>query len=251
LSRALSRDLVLRLGYLESCERMLDGADFEDAELALLRHASPTSVYTELIRNLKYREKVSMEKLVEQLNLSDDTVLRRIKRGEELPKFPLLRALSPPDTNNRLLAGIGFLDAVAREIGFESNGVLGECLKATETFLVHHRHVLSPDDLRIFIAHGNSLLLHPGFELLWSKLPDALWRAHLYNLRFARMSDLAQAYLQFAEPKSDHPLTVFFQKAEHESGGCPHHWMTKLRERSIVLPFTNLSQPDSSTTEPG
>lgn len=237
LSRALVRDLVLRLCYLESCDRMLDGSDFEDVELELLRNKSPTGVYTALIQTRKYRGKTSMEKLAEQLNLSDDTVLRRIKRGEELPKLPLLQALCPPDTDIRLLAGIGFIDAVTREIGFESNGVLGECLKATESFLVYHRHALSPEALRIFIAHGKSLLLHPGFESVWIKLPDALWRAHLYNLQFARMSDLAQAYLQFAEPASDRHLTAFFQQAECESNGCPYHWMNKLRERSNGLAF--------------
>lgn len=237
LARALLRDLVLRLCYLESCERLLSNEPFDDGEFAFLRHSSPKQVYTELIRSKKYRDHLTMEKLAESLELSDDSALRRIKRGEEQPKLLLLRNLVPTDVPVRLLAAVGFLDDIAHQVGFGKNGMLKDCLKGAERVLTYHPISLPHEKLAAFIAEGRSLLLHPGFESVWQELPDALWRAHLHTLVFARMPDLAQAYLQFSAPDDDQELIDFLLSCEQQSGGSSFHWQEKLREPNNVVPF--------------
>jgi len=70
LGRALVRDLVLRLGYLESCERRLNKQGFCEAELAFLQHDSPPQVYRPLISEQMRLQKISQEKLAERLNVT-------------------------------------------------------------------------------------------------------------------------------------------------------------------------------------
>ena len=110
LARALLRDFVLRLFYLESCERALRGEAFSSDELELLRHDAPAQVYAALIRERARRDKVSMEKLAEKLGFYDEK-LRRLKAGKIASDWGLLRKLSGANANQRLLAGIGFTTA--------------------------------------------------------------------------------------------------------------------------------------------
>ena len=98
-------------------------------------------------------------------------------------------------------------------------------------------------DFERYIAYGDHLLLHPGFDQLWAEMPDALWRCHLYTLQFARNADLAQAYYQFAIPDSDDPLEDILRAAEKESGNCPYRWMDKLRPRSGDMPLSSALNP--------
>jgi len=49
IGRALVRDLILRLCYLESCERRLSGLQFDETEMAYLRHDYPAQAYQVLI----------------------------------------------------------------------------------------------------------------------------------------------------------------------------------------------------------
>src|SRR5438105_2975609 len=83
LGRALVRDLILRLCYLESCERRLRRISFGEAELAFLRHDCPAQVYQALISDLARLHKISQEKLAERLGVTERS-LSRAKRGESL-----------------------------------------------------------------------------------------------------------------------------------------------------------------------
>ena len=97
-------------------------------------------------------------------------------------------------------------------------------------------------DFERFAAFGDGLLLHPGFKTLYSEMPDALWRCHLYTLQFARIVDLAQAYHQFSTEVSDSPLEDVLHEAEHETDGSPYRWMDKLRLHKGVLPLPPASE---------
>ena len=238
LARALLRDLVLRLCYLESCERALRGVVFDAGELTLLCHDAPAQVYTAIIREHKHEHGISMEKLAEKVGLNDEKNLYRLQGGKELPGQKTLRKLSGRKTRDRLLAGIGFFDALNREVALSQSAVCAESFRTAEAFLVHH---LRTSLAKKSATKGDGLLLHPGFDELWREMPDALWRAHLYTLQFARFGDLAQAYLQFAAPDNDRALIRFLDAAEREPGGSPHQWMNKLKDQNKVVPFPKAS----------
>jgi transcriptional regulator with XRE-family HTH domain len=240
LARALLRDLVLRLCYLESCERALRGDAINETELALLQADAPIQVYARIIKEQQQAHDLSLEGLAEKVRVNDAKNLSRLKNGESLPSLKLLRALSGNAARNRWLAGIGFLDVLTRKVGLSGSVVCAECFRAAEVFLALHPKNLSPEWFAKRATEGDFLLLHPGFEKLWPRMPGALWRAHLYNLQFARMHDFAQAYFQYADEENDRALDRFFEVAERESDGCPYGWMDKLKHRNNVLPF-----PDS------
>ena len=237
LARALLRELVLRLCYLESCERALRGDAINEAELALLRADAPAQVYARIIKEKQQERGLSMERLAEKVGVNDAKNLSRLKNGESLPSLKLLRALSGNAARNRWLAGIGFFDALVREIGFRDSALCSECFRAAETFFAHHPKTVSQEWFAKRAAEGDFLFLHVGFEELWPRMAGALWRAHLYNLTFARMHDFAQAYFQYADEENDRALDRFFEVAERESDGCPYGWMDKLKHRNNVLPF--------------
>jgi hypothetical protein len=254
LARTLLRDLVLRLCYLESCERALRGSLFSREELGLLRHDAPARVYAALITERARRQKLSMEKLAEDIGLYDEKI-RRLKVGKVGPDWPLLKKLAISTANHRLLAGIGFIDVLLRKLGLTEAVLLLDIFRVAEVFLPAHRralfnlHKTLPSDLipgiqnggtnqfAQIVAIGDNLLLHPGFETVWPKMPDALWRAQLYTLRFASVVDLAQACLQYAEPENDRELTRFLDIAERKSDSCPFGWMDELRQPRNILPF--------------
>ncbi len=254
IARALFRDLVLRLCYLETCERKLNDESYGGWELCLLKSESLAHVYQTLIDTRTKPRGSTLEALARKLKVNEKS-LRRFKKGESAPSLAHLHRLKPIAENGRLLAGIGFIDALLRKLKLRDGTLQKEVLHVSESFLPAHRRALDsfvehiphqnadgvvrtePHAFESYIRIGTYLLLHPGLESIWSELPDALWRAHLYNLQFARIIDFAQAYYQFSEPENDCPLMAFFQNAERESSDCPYHWMTKLRERCNVLPF--------------
>lgn len=245
IARALVRDLVLRLCYLESCERRLSSLRFSEAELALLRHDSPTQVYQALIAERSRLREVSQEKLAEQLGQADDRSLRRLKSGESLPTLNLLLDLKPPETGHRLLAGIGFVDRLLKTLGLHTSVLRHELLPVASVFFRKHPSALKgfrggvpvltdggqaefeARDFEGFAEYGGYLLLHPGFNELWPEMPDALWRCHLYTLQFARVQDLAQKYLQFSAEKDDSMLERRLDQYEAESNGCRYGWMDR------------------------
>lgn len=246
IARALVRDLVLRLCYLESCERRLSSLHFSEAELALLRHDSPTQVYQALICDEARRREVSQEDLAEQLSLAADRSLRRLKSGESLPTLNLLLDLKQPETGHRLLAGIGFVERLLKTLGLHASVLRHELLPVASVFFRRHPSALKSFrgsvpvrtnggqaasetcDFEGFVGYGERLLLHPGFNELWPEMPDALWRCHLYTLQFACVLDLAQKYLQFSAEKDDSMLERRLREYEVESNGCPYQWMGRL-----------------------
>lgn len=253
LGRALVRDLVLRLCYLEGCERRFNKQGFREAELAFLRHDSPPQVYQALTSEQARLQKISLEKLASRLKVTEKS-LQRVKRGESLPSLKLLLDLKQPEAYHRLLAGIGFIDRLLRTLGLQESVLRNEFLAIAAAFFRFHPPALEAFtgsiprttkggvvkfdacDFEHVAAFGDGLLLHPGFDGLWSEMPDALWRCHLYTLQFARIVDLAQAYYRFATEESDAPLEDVLRDAEHESDGCPYRWMDKLRPNKRDLP---------------
>lgn len=246
LGRALVRDLVLRLCYLESCERRLNKEGFDETELFFLSHDTPTQVYENLIRELAEARNLSQERLAAELGVADDRSLRRIKGGESIPSFKLLLKLKPSKANHRLLTGICFVDQLLKDLGFQESILRHELLPAASAFFRAHPGALKAFigkitkkhdsgeiqevtcDFEEFIAYGDYALLHPGFEKVWPAIPDALWRAHVYSLCYASMVDLAQAYFQFAQVECDERLVSFLHQAEKESQNCAYHWKDKL-----------------------
>lgn len=249
LGRALVRDLVLRLCYLESCERRLTGKNISEVELAFLRHDSPVQVYQALISESKRSRKISQEKLAERLQVTEKS-LQRFKRGESIPVFKLLCDLKQPEAGHRLLAGIGFFDQLLKTLGLHKSVLRHEFIAIASVFFRNHPPALEAftgsilhqtdsgairretRDFEGYVAFGDHLLLHPGFEELYPEMPDALWRAHLYTLQLARIVELAQAYYQFTTEEDDGPLEKMLADTERESGGCSHHWMNRLSQRS-------------------
>lgn len=251
LGRALVRDLVLRLCYLESCERRLTKKRFDEAELAFLQHDSPGQVYQNLLSETARRHKMSQEKLAERLN-ADDRKLRRHKRGDHPPPLQLLLKLKPQRTGHCLLAGIGFFDQLLKTLGLHKSVLRHEFLPIASVFFRKHPTALAEFkrstqrrmcDFERFVELGDELMLHPGFEELWPEMPDALWRCHLYTLRYARVVDLAQAYYQNSKDDSDSRLEDFLLVAEHESDSCPYRWMEKLRANKGDLPLPPANEP--------
>lgn len=246
LGRAFVRDLILRLCYLESCERRLNNAGFDETELSFLRHDTPTQVYQNLIKDLAQARELSQEKLAEELGVSDDGSLRRIKRGEAIPQFNLLLKLKPTKANHRLLASIGFVDQLLKDLGLQKSILRHELLPVASVFFRIHPAALEifggkiPQkqdsgeiqevscDFEGYIAYGDYGLLHPGFDKVWPEMPDALWRAHVYSLRFGSIVELAQAYFQFAQIECDEGLVRFLEQAEKDSQNCAYHWKDKL-----------------------
>ena len=184
-----------------------------------------------------------------------------MKRGVSLPSFTLLLDLKQPETGHRLLAGVGFVDELLKTLGLHESVRRNEFLAIASVFFQNHPAALETFTGTIpgttksgeteveaynferFAAFGDRLLLHPGFETLYSEMPDALWRCHLYTLQFARIVDLAQAYYQFSTEVSDSPLEDVLHEAEHETDGSPYRWMYKLRLHKGVLPLRPASGP--------
>jgi hypothetical protein len=247
LGRALVRDLVLRLCYLESCERKLNKKVFRETELAFLRYDSPPQIYQALISEQVRLQNTSVEKLAGRLKVTEKS-LQRVKHGESLPSLKLLLDMTRPEADRRLLAGIGFMDRLLRNLGLQESVPRIEFLAIAAVFFRFHPQALEAFTRRIprttesgvvafeacdfehVAAFGDGLLLHPGYDALWSEMPDALWRCHLYTLQFARFVDLARAYFQFTTEDSDAPLEAVLRDAERESDGCHYHWMEKLRQ---------------------
>jgi hypothetical protein len=254
LGRALVRDLVLRLCYLESCERRLSKSSFSECELALLRHDSPAQVYQALISEQARFLNMSQERLAEQLK-TDDRTLRRIKAGDYVPPFELLRKLKPPGTDDRLLAAVGFVDQLLRKLKLDKSVLRNEFLSIASVFFRYHPAALDGfqgkvphktdsgeireevRDFEGFITFGDYPLLHPGWEKVYPEMPDALWRCHLYTLRFSSIMDLGQAYCQLSNEETDAPLEEFLRKAEDESDDCSHAWRDKLQLRRVTSPL--------------
>jgi hypothetical protein len=256
LSRALVRDLILRLCYLESCERKLRGENFSEWELALLSKRSFPRIYQGLVENEMRRHRRTQIGLGLKLGV-DSRKLRAIASGETAPQFALLRKLCPRGENQRLLTGIGFCDALLRRLRLGDAGLTQEILRAAKSVAPNHRTILEtfsrdilhaqddgsilhePRALEGFLAYGQHILLFPGFEELIQRkaMRTALWRCHLYALRFARMLDLAQAYYQFSDEDDDEPLEEFLREAERESDGCPYRWMKKVQDSSPLVVF--------------
>jgi hypothetical protein len=246
ISRALVRDLVLRLCYLESCERKLNQQSFSKNELNYLGHDLPTQIYRLLISAATRQRKMSVEKLADFLKVTEKS-LHRIKGGESLPSYKLLQDLKRSHTGDRMLAGLGFVDHLLKHLGLHKSILRHEFLAAASVFFRYHPPILEAfigsitrkteggeiqnEECKFegFIRYGDQLLVHPGFHELWTEMPDAIWRCHLHTLRFARNADLAQAYFQFAAKSDDEPLEDFLRAAEQESGDIQHYWMTKLR----------------------
>ena len=247
LARALLRDLLLRLCFLESCERRLNGLKFEEAEMAFLRYDSPAQFYQTLISERARYEKLSQAKLAERLRITEKSLIR-VKGGVSLPPYNLLRALEQTKACHRMLAGIGFFDRLHKSLSLHKSVLRNEFLAIASGFFRNYPAALEAfkgsiitrtdsADIRRqqckfegYIAYGDQLLVHPGFEALHGEMPDALWRAHLYTLQFARNFDLAQAYCQFATKATDSQLEEFFHHAGSESGGSPYRWMENLQK---------------------
>ena len=254
LARALVRDLVLRLCYLESCERKLTGTNFSDWELSLLNHETLAHVYRALISEQKLSREVSQKGLAKLLRI-EDKALYRFRKGHQNPQFKQLVALKPANETARLMAGIGFCDALLRAFDLGESDLPQELLFWIGSFLPKHRAALDsfvgaiPDELcngaahlkscdfTTFVAYGSQLLALPGIEQALMGMPDPLLRCHLYALRFAQFLELARAYFQFAEEGNERGLDNFLRAAESESDGCPYGWMNKLKENNNVLPF--------------
>jgi hypothetical protein len=255
LARALLRDLVLRLCYLESCDRVLAGRPFSEGELGLFLHHTPAKIYGTLIAERKESKQCSLEKLAGELGLYAEK-LRRLKTGKIGPDWGLLRNLANTQTDQRLLAGIGFMDVLLRNFRLNDATMNEEVLQVAMMFFRAHQDALITlgkscglmvvkDQKPVltkrfeeFAAFEDNLLLHAGFEQVWPKMSDALWRAHLYSLQFARTVDIAQAYLQFA--RSDHDdddskLRAFLERAERKSDDCGYAWMRELPKVQCFL----------------
>lgn len=263
LARALLRDLVLRVCYLESAERALEGVGFSEGELSPLRHNSPAGVYEELIADQMKARALSQEKLAEELRITDRS-LRRLKTGRAIPSLDQLRRLTPPDKCGRIIQGIGFIDHLLGALRLRGRAIFGEVLKAVEEFLPRHRAILESFTgailekqkdgthterecrFREYIAHADHLLLHPGFESLHSSIPSSLWRCHLYALAFARMPDLARAYSRFSTAEHDRDLERFLDAAEREPDNSPFRWMNNLGERNNIVSLPNPDSPLAS-----
>ncbi len=249
LGRALLRDLILRLCYLECCERRLSGISFDEAELAFLQHDDPAQIYQALIAGQARAWKTSKAKLAAKLGITDKS-LSRIEGSESLPSFKLLLDLKRPDARHRLLAGIGFVDHLLKTLGFRKSDLRNEYIAIASVIFRHLPPAMKDFKGRVYgqtgsgapwskmrnfegyVAHADHLLLHPGFNELYPELPDALWRAHLHTLQYARFADLAQAYFQFGRVGNDRELTSFLDTAERNSDGCPYHWMDELRKHN-------------------
>ncbi|MDX2227142.1 MAG: hypothetical protein SFY92_08665 [Verrucomicrobiae bacterium] len=245
LGRALFRDLVLRLCYLESCERVLNNQNFCEEEIGFLRYDSPNQLYQALISNRVQSENISQEKLAGQLGVND-RMLRRIKQGQKIPECRLLLKLKPLKVSQRLLAGVGFVDRLLKELGFKKSILRNEFLAIASVFFRNHpaaletfigsiprkkkrgATVFKACGFEDFVAFGDQMLLHCGFDKLYSAMLDSLWRAHLYTLQFARITDLTEAYIQHANNDSDEPLENFLDQAECESNDCSYNWMQQL-----------------------
>lgn len=248
IGRALARDLLLRLCYLESCERRLSNRPFTESELALLKHDSPAQIYHALITERLRARINTREKLTARLQLSEKS-LRRFELGASLPQLTPLLKLTLDESCRRVMAGIGLMDHLLKRLGLRESDLQSEFTAIASMFFHHHPPLLATFTGRIprvaesgiteledcdferYAAFGDGLLLHPGFNQLRLEMPDPLWRCHLYTLQFGCFVDLAQAYFQFSNSKNDEHLEEMLAEAERESDGCPYHWMEKLNDR--------------------
>lgn len=245
LARALIRDLALRLAYLESCNRALTRDDSLAARPALFRFEGPRALHASMLQAIRQLHGDSLEATALGLS-TNDSQLRRIRRGEAVPTWSLWEEIAGPEIDLRLLAGTGWLHTLMHRFGLNDGPVGAELFAMADAFFPSHAFALG--QLRLqdvgfddWMRTGKNLLLHPGFDLIWHKMPSALWRAHLYNLQFARMPDLAHAYVQFGRVENYRDLNGFFEVAEKNSKGCPYGWMDELRHRKTIIPFSNLT----------
>lgn len=216
LARALVRDLLLRLGYLESCERRLAGR----TETVLMRPGSIHGFYSLLIKQRVFSEGSTQEALSGNLGV-DPAVLRRWKRGDGVPSWSQLRKLALAG-DVRLLAGVRFLDLLLRRLNLRGDPLAEEGLGAVAIFMREHSTALEEFRGEVplkpgasagravgfeeFARFGDHLLLFPGWERVHDSMPDALWRAHVRALRFGGFFDLAQNYLHYGTGEDEEPL---------------------------------------------
>jgi len=254
IARALIRDLVLRLCYLESCERKFRGTPFSPWELTLLRYDSPAALYGDLVTRQTKSQGIAQVDLAEELTVTVRS-LSRFREGKKIPQFAHLVGLAPTGEPHRLLAGIGFCDQLLRTVGLRGSSLMQEILHVAESFLPNHRRALDsyageilPTEkdgsnltkscgFESFASYLDNLLLHPGFESIRVRMPGPIWRCHLATLKFATIPELAQAYFQCAEMENERGLEAFLRTAEKESGGSDNRWIDKLRQNNNVLAF--------------
>ncbi len=256
LGRALVRDLALRMAYLESCERKLSRATFSPWELALLQMNSPSRIYRGLIEAKKRTLGFTQIELGVELGIHARK-LRGFMAGEAPPQWAHLRFLCPRSESHRLLVAIGFLDTLLRRLRLSDVGLSQEILQMAEAFLPGYRQLLETfngtilhrkrngsigresRDFKRYVGWREHLLIHPGFEELIraGRMPTALWRCHLFALRFATFLDLSQAYFQFSDDENDRHLEKMLRAAERTSKGRPDGWIAKLKESNPVVAF--------------
>ncbi len=221
LSRALVRDLLLRLCYLASCERQLAGS----IETLFL----PCTSFEELYRLLADRRKrTNDENLASDLKVSSRT-LSRWRKGTTAPSWANLQHLAAP-TDGRIAGGVGFIDSLLRRLDLRSHPLANELLRVAAIFMQVHPAALTdfrgeiplgkgalgtgPADFANYAQFGDNLLLHPGWQAVRAVLPDALWRTHWDALRLGRPFDLAQLHLRFSGLNDDADLQKWITGAE-------------------------------------
>lgn len=218
LSRALVRDLVLRLCFLECWERHLAGR----TEATLLQSASFEDFYAQLIAQAQRAAGKTQEALARSFRV-DPVMFRRWKSGERVPRAERLRQLLP-NGDERLIAGVLLGDLLLRRLGLRGTPVASECLQVAEVFLREQPSWMATfrgvvpsagpgeADRQVAFAEfahfSDNLLLHPGWEHVRASMPDGLWRAHVVALRFGQFFDLAQHYLKFASDGDERTLRV-------------------------------------------
>jgi hypothetical protein len=247
LARALVRDLALRFAYLESLERALQADYSLSKPSSLFGHEGPGRLYAAMIREAQEAHGCSEAEMAGRLN-STDRQLRRIRSGKAAPSWALLQEFSGAGHDIRLVAGTGFIDALLHRFDLGGGALGAELFAMAERFFPAHTHALAEMEKRgitllKLAQRGDNLLLHPGFESVWETMPSALWRAHVYTLKFASMPDLAHAYMQFGREENERELAQFFKAAEKRSDRCPHGWVNDLRRPNpvIVFPVSDLA----------
>lgn len=232
LGRAALRDLLLRVCYLESCERHLAGL----TNTVLIQSQSIHDFYAHLLEQSQRCNNVTQEKLAAKLGI-DPVIVRRWKSGKAVPTLSQLQLLTPAG-DERVFRGVRFLDLLLRQLGYRWTLMADECTNLAAIFLREHPAALAnfrkngsetEPDFRDWAMADENLLLHAGFFELRAAMPDALWRAHLYALQFARPFDLARAYLRFSTVRDDFRLENFLLTAEGP-GRDPSGWLYSLDE---------------------
>ncbi len=231
LARALVRDLLLRLCYLESCERWFAGR----TDTMLLQCSSFRQFYELLIEQRQQVTGVTQEALAEELE-QDARTLRQWKSGTRRPSWGQLCQLAPGG-DQRILGGVSFLDLLLRRLKLRRDPMADELIQVVGLFGRTHPAALNEFCGEVPIKEGVSemrqvgfeefagfkgnLLLHPGWDRVHNAMPDSLWRVHVHALRFARPFELAQAYLRFATPESEQIFREILEQCELRGDGDP------------------------------